>query len=170
MVPPYSHRVSRVRRYSGCATRSRGGFAYGALTLCRRPSHAVRLPSRFVTAPGAGRPPMRAPATPAAQTLPGARARRFGLFPVRSPLLGESFLLSFPAGTKMFQFPAFAPRSQRGVGIAPDGLPHSDIRGSQCICHSPPLFAACHVLLRLREPRHPPCALVVPFISFINRT
>ena len=29
-------------------------------------------------------------------------------FPVRSPLLGESFLFSFPAGTKMFQFPALA--------------------------------------------------------------
>ena len=33
---------------------------------------------------------------------------RFGLFPVRSPLLGESFLFSFPTGTKMFQFPALA--------------------------------------------------------------
>ncbi len=33
---------------------------------------------------------------------------RFGLVPVRSPLLGESLLFSFPAGTKMFQFPALA--------------------------------------------------------------
>ena len=33
---------------------------------------------------------------------------RFGLFPGRSPLLGESLLFSSPAGTKMFQFPAFA--------------------------------------------------------------
>ena len=32
----------------------------------------------------------------------------FGLLPVRSPLLGESLLFSLPAGTKMFQFPAFA--------------------------------------------------------------
>jgi len=31
---------------------------------------------------------------------------RFVLFPFRSPLLRESLLLSFPAGTKMFQFPA----------------------------------------------------------------
>jgi hypothetical protein len=31
-----------------------------------------------------------------------------GLFPVRSPLLRESRLISFPAGTEMFQFPAFA--------------------------------------------------------------
>ena len=34
--------------------------------------------------------------------------RRFGLFPVRSPLLGESLLFSLPQGTKMFQFPWFA--------------------------------------------------------------
>ena len=34
--------------------------------------------------------------------------RRFRLFPVRSPLLGKSSFLSFPAGTEMFQFPASA--------------------------------------------------------------
>ncbi len=33
---------------------------------------------------------------------------RFRLFPVRSPLLGESLLFSLPQGTKMFQFPWFA--------------------------------------------------------------
>ena len=89
---------------------------------------------------------------------PGRRQRRprFGLLRVRSPLLAQSFLLSLPAGTKMFQFPAFAPRHGRGVGIAPDGFPHSDIRGSQGICPSPRLFAACHVLLRLREPQASP--------------
>ena len=41
---------------------------------------------------------------PAAASL----QRRFGLFPVRSPLLGESLLFSFPRGTKMFQFPRLA--------------------------------------------------------------
>ena len=34
--------------------------------------------------------------------------KRFGLLPVRSPLLGESLLFSLPGGTKMFQFPPFA--------------------------------------------------------------
>ena len=33
---------------------------------------------------------------------------RFGLFPVRSPLLGESRLISFPSGTEMFHFPELA--------------------------------------------------------------
>lgn len=31
-----------------------------------------------------------------------------GLFRVRSPLLTESRLISFPLGTEMFQFPRFA--------------------------------------------------------------
>ena len=40
------------------------------------------------------------------------------------------------------------------------GLPHSEIRGSIRICQSPRLIAAYHVLRRLPEPRHPPCALM----------
>ena len=39
------------------------------------------------------------------------------------------------------------------------GLPHSEMSGSKVICTSPNLIAAYHVLLRLREPRHPPVAL-----------
>ena len=35
---------------------------------------------------------------------------RFRLFPVRSPLLRESRLLSFPRGTEMFHFPRFPAR------------------------------------------------------------
>ena len=42
MVLPCSHRVSRVRRYSGSPL-SVPLFAYGPLTLCGRLSHAVRL-------------------------------------------------------------------------------------------------------------------------------
>ena len=34
------------------------------------------------------------------------QAQRFGLFRVRSPLLAESLLFSFPAGTEMVHFPA----------------------------------------------------------------
>ena len=45
------------------------------------------------------------------------------------------------------------------TGVFPAGFPHSDICGSMCICHSPQLFAAYHVFLRLLVPRHPPCAL-----------
>ena len=42
VVHPSSHGISRVPRYSGYGYRSRV-VAYGALTLCGRPSHAVQL-------------------------------------------------------------------------------------------------------------------------------
>ena len=67
-------------------------------------------------------------------------------------------LFSLPAGTKMFQFPALAlPTAVTALQTA--GLSHSEILGSKIICIYPRLIAAYHVLHRLREPRHPPCAL-----------
>ena len=39
----------------------------------------------------------------------GIPSGSLGLIRVRSPLLTESLLLSFPPGTEMFQFPGFAP-------------------------------------------------------------
>lgn len=57
----------------------------------------------------------------------------------RSPLLSESRLISFPTGTQMFQFPAFA--SQHYVFMLRYrllcGFPHSDIHGSMLIHNSP---------------------------------
>ena len=98
-----------------------------------------------------------APTTPEMHNV----QNRFGLFPGRSPLLGESLLFSLPAGTKMFQFPAFAcPQKITDMHrLHPCGLPHSEIRASTAMCTYARLIAAYHVLHRLCEPRHPPCAL-----------
>ena len=52
----------------------------------------------------------------------------------------------------MFQFPPL-------IVLQTIGLSHSEILGSKVICTYPRLIAAYHVLHRLREPRHPPCAL-----------
>ena len=71
VVPPASDRVSRARPYSGAASCGGLGAAYGALTLSRRPSHAVPLPSPFVTASGVYSPPAGGPATPPAATPVG---------------------------------------------------------------------------------------------------
>ena len=98
---------------------------------------------------------------------PDMHARRFGLFPFRSPLLWKSTFLSLPPATQMFQFTGFPPhhysclRTVHGTVtvLCTAGFPHSDIHGSQVICTSPWLFAAYHVFLRLLVPRHPPCAL-----------
>ena len=89
--------------------------------------------------------------------------RGFRLFPFRSPLLGESRLISVPPGTEMFQFPGFAPSRlciQRAVaGFSGAGFPIRISPGQSLCSGSPTLFAATYVLLRLLVPRHPPCAL-----------
>ena len=56
VVHPCSHRVSRVRRYSGYSL-SVFSFAYGTLTLCGRLSHTVQLDTSDLDAsPNPGNP------------------------------------------------------------------------------------------------------------------
>ena len=145
MVPADSRRVSRDPRYSGCRGAEEWLRVRGYHPLRPDfPEGSARLPPRLPR-----------PCNPAR----ALRRARFGLFPGRSPLLGESLLFSLPAGTKMFQFPAFAPPNNGGASANAGGLPHSETRGSKAGCASPRLVAASHVLHRLLEPRHPPCAL-----------
>jgi hypothetical protein len=54
---------------------------------------------------------------------------RFGLLPLRSPLLGESRLISSPPGNWMFRFPGFAPASLRVSDTGPRGCPIRKPRG-----------------------------------------
>jgi hypothetical protein len=81
-------------------------FDYGAFTLYGQAFQPARLkvdlvtPCRFHDRGSSSHNPEHA-------TLMGLAHARFGLFPFRSPLLGESMSLSFPAGTEMGQFPAF---------------------------------------------------------------
>ena len=83
------------------------------------------------------------------------RQPRFGLLRVRSPLLAQSFLLSLPPGTKMFQFPGFAPGQarcrDRSRRVSPFG--HPRVTGHL------PLTAAFRSLSR---PSSPPRATGIP--------
>ena len=92
---------------------------------------------------------------------------RFRLFRVRSPLLAESLLFSFPSGTEMVHFPEFA-LTALCIQAAVIGFPHSEIDGSSNECFSPSLIAAFHVLHRLEVPRHPPFALSSLTIKFTH--
>ena len=101
---------------------------------------------------------------------------RFGLVPVRSPLLGESLdCFLFLEVLRCFSSLRLPPHHvMRIITLQVIGLSHSEIRGSRDICSYPRLIAAYHVLHRLREPRHPPCALfyfraVKPYIYNICR-
>jgi hypothetical protein len=89
---------------------------------------------------------------------------RFRLFPVRSPLLRESRLFSFPPGTEMFHFPGFASSAlciQTGItGFSTRlGFPIRRSPDQSLVDGSPRLIAATRVLHRLLAPRHPSRAL-----------
>ena len=155
MVPADSCRISRVPHYSGAVSTGQSVFGYRPFTFCGGVFQHLLL--TFVCVFNDG------PTTPVS-ALP---QNRFGLVRVRSPLLAQSLLFSLPPGTEMFQFPGLAPHLVRCPEISPGGLPHSEIRASRDICSYARLIAACHVLLRLREPRHPSCALLsFPFSLF----
>ena len=108
MVHPDSHGVSRVPWYLGALPGSRRAFRLrGCHPLWRIvPDPSARLAiCNFPTPPQRGRAVSHDPgeATPA-----GLTPLRFRLVRVRSPLLTESLLLSFPEGTEMVHFPSLA--------------------------------------------------------------
>lgn len=96
-------------------------------------------------------------------TTPQRKSPRFGLFPVRSPLLRKSIFLSSPAVTEMFQFTAFA-----AIHLWIQCMPVRESRDRHSFDNSPELFAVFHALQSLLTPRHPPRAL--SSLVHINRT
>ena len=147
MVPADSRRITRAPRYSGYRYAS-CRFAYRAFTVCGVTFQTLPLATLLATARSYN--PIEA-GTSVVWALPRSLATTGGIIS----------LFSLPQGTKMFQFPPFAsvPNVQI-ITLQVIGLSHSEIRGSRDICSYPRLIAACHVLHRLREPRHPPDALV----------
>ena len=149
MVFPVSDGISRVPPYSGSWEGKRSCHIQGCHLLWRS------FPTSFVNR-----------SCPMFQSYnPNMQACWFGLFPVRSPLLRESHLLSIPTATEMFQFTAFtlneAMYSLRlSYSIKNKGFPHSEISGSLLTYSSPEHIGVRPVLLRLLVPRHPPCALI----------
>jgi hypothetical protein len=164
MVLPASHGISRVPWYSGSMQGRVISFVYGAVTLFGASSQKLRLDMAFVT-PRAFRKTLKhCPTTPILQRLRAITQFGFGLFPFRSPLLGESCLLSFPVGTEMFHFPTLASLclcvQQRMTSyLNSTGFPIRKSPDQSLFSDSPRLIAAIHVLLRRLVPRHSPFAL-----------
>ena len=111
-------------------------YGYGAHTLYGRPFKTVHL-YQHSHLPGPAEPGQQVPQPRPCNARRLSHMERFSLIRVRSPLLTESLLFSLPAGTEMFHFPAFPPRTlcvQMRVTrqLAPlAGFPHSDTLGSQ---------------------------------------
>ena len=146
MVPAHSHKVSRVSWYSGFCLAS-SGFIYGAFTLSGRSFQDLSitlLRSIIQSEPHH--------ASTMVWAIPRSLAATGGItFVFSSSGYLDVSVHRVPSAYLFIQYAV--------PGVFPGGLPHSDIRGSLCICHSPQLFAAYHVFHRLLVPRHPPCAL-----------
>ena len=80
---------------------------YGALTLCGAPFLNASTTQQFYNSVMVLVHHQAGPTTPNWQRHQALPPARFGLIRFRSPLLGESLLLSSPQGTEMFQFPWF---------------------------------------------------------------
>ncbi len=99
----------------------------------------------------------------------------FGLFPVRSPLLRESRLISLCRATEMFQFTHVPPSPPMcSVGGLQTSLWRSCLirnLGVHRLHAAPPeRFAGLRVLLRSCAPRHPPrtlCSLFSLLVVFL---
>ena len=147
MVPAYSHKVSRVSWYSGYCS-AHANFAYGAFTLYGRSfqDRSARIvESLMQSEPRSARTSVWALSISLAATLE----------------IDVSVSSSGYLDVSVHRVPSIHLWIQCIVTeVCSAGFPHSDICGSLCICHSPQLFAAYHVFLRLLVPRHPPCALI----------
>jgi hypothetical protein len=156
MVLPDSHRIARVPWYLG-TSQERKNFAYWTLTIYGPPFRMVLLVLPLITLRCFGRSTSEAPQP---HTCNAYRLKHiwFRLFPVRSPLLGKSRLISSPKGTEMFQFPSFAfctyEFSAQYRGFTPVGLPIRKSSDQSLFSDSPKLTAASHILHRLSIPRH----------------
>ena len=146
MVPPASHKVSRVSWYSG-SCQSRLNFAYGIFTLSDQISqNCSAIDSSTLCSPQPR----------------GARTTVWALSISLAATL-EIEVSFFSSGYLDVSVPP-VPFHTLWIGVwilevCSSGFPHSDISGSMDICSSPKLFAAYHVFHRLLVPRHPPCAL-----------
>ena len=151
MVPPSSHRVPRVRRYSG-NSQPVSVFAYTALTFCGAPSHVLPLTS--ADAGGVNSLLSRTPGIllPRVWPVPRSLATTNGISVdvFSSPYLDVS-VQAVPRVYLWIQYTL--------TGSSPAGLPHSEIRGSRPAFGSPRLIVDRYVLLRLPAPRHSPCTL-----------
>ena len=134
MVPPSSHRIPRVRWYSGSNCVS-SRFAYKTVTSSGRPSHAV--PLRYLNR-------VRCP-----------KPLHHCWFRISFDFSSSGYLDVSVPRVPLVQLCIHCTILTSSIRW----FPNSEICGSKPMSGSPQLIAGCHVLRRLPMPRHPPCAL-----------
>ena len=147
MVPADSCRISRVPHYSGAGSAvfgiSRTGLSPSAASLSR----LFRYPSVV-------------PLSPVLQPRRCRNTDGLGSCAFARHYWRNHCCFLFLRVLRCFSSPGWPLSSTGGALCSASGCPIRTSAVMAGICPLPRLFAACHVLLRLREPRHPSCALV----------
>jgi hypothetical protein len=136
VVAPASRRVARARRYSGKRPTRGRAVDYAAVTLSG---------AAFQSASSDASRAWRGKAAPSGLSLQphdrnGCLLATVVVWAHPGSLATTTGMLSLPRGTEMFQFPRCPP--PLAVSVATDGLPHSEIVGSQPARGSPTHIAA----------------------------
>ncbi len=133
MVLPASLGVARAPRYSGRYPGRPRRFAYGGVTLFAPPFQVALLRLCFLTsrrsyvAPNLVLQPHVSNARTLCADMVWARPRSL------ATTRGVSVLISFPAGTEMFQFPALAPDLPVTLCYQGRVAPFGNLRVSACL-------------------------------------
>ena len=147
MVPADSCRISRVPHYSGAGSAvfgiSRTGLSPSAASLSR----LFRYPSVV-------------PFSPVLQPRRCRNTDGLGSCAFARHYWRNHCCFLFLRVLRCFSSPGWPLPLAGGALCSASGCPIRTSAVMAGICPLPRLFAACHVLLRLREPRHPSCALV----------
>ena len=143
MVLADSHRISRVPRYSGAGLNGQ--------QLRLRGCHALRLrfPADSAAVDFFLLPVLQPRVVPC--DIPGLGSSAFA----RHYLRNHCYFL-FLRVLRCFSSPRSPSALSAVTASLPPGFPIRTSAVRAGICPSPPLFSACHVLLRLREPQASP--------------
>jgi hypothetical protein len=146
MVPADSDRISRVPPYSG--------YCYFNQYLCVLDFHHLRY-----TFPGSFHFTLISDIA-VLQPLYCLDNTGLGYSPFDRHYWGNHFCFLFLRVLRCFSSPGLPSDCSEYYAFSIVGCPIRKSTDISDICSSPLLIAACHVLLRLWEPRHSPCALI----------
>ena len=125
-------------------------------------SRTVQLKMHFITFQPSNTMTNQNPTTPLYQRVSAYSRIGLGSYPFAHHYLGNHFYFLFLTLLRCFNSRRYLQQPMYSAEDFPtsrDELSHSEIPGSECVCHSPRLIAACHVLRRQPMPRHPTYAL-----------
>jgi hypothetical protein len=172
MVLPDSHGIPRAPRYLGTSKRSHIVFTYRAITFYGWTFLNNSVSNMFCNSPPVWYYRQSMPHYPILPTHTSFNSRiGLGSCPFAHHYSGNRISFSswgyLDVSVHLVAFLNLC--IQLRISCKQDGLSHSEIPGSKCVCHSPRHIAAYHVLHRQPIPRHSPYTLYILIIQILHQ-